>query len=44
VRKLQQIPLAVYETAKARHHRTVGWLIFGWAATVIAIIVRKRNV
>ena len=41
---MQQIPLAVYETARARHHRTIGWLIFGWAATVIAMIVSKKNV
>ena len=41
VEALQQIPLAVLETAQARHQRTVGWLIVGWAATVIALIVKK---
>lgn len=40
---MQQIPLAVHETAQARHHRTVGWLIIGWAATVIIMIVSRKR-
>ena len=40
---MQQISLAAHEMAQARHQRTVGWLILGWAATVIVLIVSKKK-
>lgn len=39
---MQQIPMAMYEVAEERHRRTVVWLIIGWAASVIALIVSRK--
>lgn len=35
--EVERVPLAAAEVAVAREHRTVKWLIIGWAASMLAM-------
>lgn len=37
VAEVQTVPLVVYESAMAREHRLMRWLIVAWAASVIML-------
>lgn len=35
--EIERVPLAAAEVAVAREHRTIKWLIIGWAASMLAM-------